>query len=345
MIWCAAFLLIALVWYFPSKQDGTAYQEVQTRILTVIFLVFSLFLFSDPKQQRVARVAIVFATLVGVGINIYELFNPMTFSRVLGRSAGLFRDSNQSGGALLLGLILGYQMVPSRLRGLFIFAVGLGVFTTFSRSAMLGWILIVLYFAARNGFGFRQFRNAVLLTAVVLGFLYSPLWTDLQTSFEQKGLVNLDTLQRISFFQSGSTGDESADERKLLAEAGWRMVRERPYFGYGTGAFRVIPGFDQSTHNIYIAMAIDHGVFGLLLMPSLVLAAVWGAPRQLLDITGPWTMFMLMWGFFSHNELEERHILLSAALVSAMVISARAAKRRAARMPSDLSLAKGMAAA
>ena len=37
----------------------------------------------------------------------------------------------------------------------------------------------------------------------------------------------------------------------------------------------------------------------------------------------PWLIFMLMWGMFSHNVLEERYILLAVALMASMVASNR----------------------
>ena len=55
----------------------------------------------------------------------------------------------------------------------------------------------------------------------------------------------------------------------------------------------------------------------------MMLAAVWGMNRRSLDTAVPWLLFMVMWGFFSHNVLEERHILLAAALVAQIVWSSR----------------------
>ncbi len=41
------------------------------------------------SATRLARKTLVGTVLFGAGLNIYELFAPMTFSRVIGRSAGL----------------------------------------------------------------------------------------------------------------------------------------------------------------------------------------------------------------------------------------------------------------
>jgi hypothetical protein len=324
MIWCAAFLAISIFWYFPSNQDAAAYQEVRTRCLSVIFLFLMLFLFSRPGDQHLASVAIVFAVLLGVGLNIYDLLHPLTFSKIPGRSSGLFENANQSGAGLMLGMILAYRVVPRPLRVPFVVVTGLGILTTFSRAAMIGWIVVVLFLAVRGGLGLRQPRVVFLLGALIVAFLYSPYWGHLETTLKQRGSLNLSDLQRLSFLSTGSTaGDDSADERKRVAEASWRLFEEKPITGHGTGASVNIEGFAVSTHNMYLANMIDHGIIGLFILPSLLLATLWGLTRKTFDVAVPLVLFIAMWGFFSHNIFEERYILLSVALVASQVAAAR----------------------
>ena len=322
-VWCACFLMISILWYFPSRQDAAAYQEVQTRVLSVIFVLMMFFLFGRPDEQRLARVMVVLAVLLGVGFNIYELFHPMTFSKIPGRSSGLFENSNQSGSGLMLGMILGYAVVPRSLKIPFVALTGVGILTTFTRSAMLGWIAVVILLTLRSGFGFRQMRNVLVICTLALAFVSSPYWGQLQTTLEEKGAVNIDLIQRIAFFSTGSAADDSANERKQVAEAAWRLFEEKPYAGYGTGYSRNIEGFAVSTHDIHLANMLDHGFLGLFIMPSLLLVTVWGKFRNQFDVVGPFVLFMLMWGLFSHNILEERYILLAVALVASLAPASR----------------------
>ena len=37
--WCIFYLTISVLWFYKSPQDAVAYQEVQTRILAVLFLL------------------------------------------------------------------------------------------------------------------------------------------------------------------------------------------------------------------------------------------------------------------------------------------------------------------
>ncbi|MEA2527735.1 MAG: hypothetical protein QOF33_2272 [Thermomicrobiales bacterium] len=323
MVWCAGFLLISIAWYFPSKQNAIAYQEVETRFLSVIFLLLVLFLCARPAEQHLARVMIALSVLLGVGLNLYEVFHPLTFSKIPGRSSGLFENSNQSGAALILGMIIAYAVVPSRVRLPFIVLTGIGILTTFSRAAMIGWILVVLLLVVRAGFGVRQARALLVFGAIVVAFIFSPLWGNVQGSLEERGILNLNNLQRLTFFRQGNLDDQSAEGRKQVAQVGWRLFGEKPLAGHGTGSFRVIEDLQAGVHNIYVALLIDHGILGLFIIPSLLLATLWGANAKTFDVVGPFMLFIAMWGFFSHNVLEERYILLSIALTAALVAGAR----------------------
>jgi O-antigen ligase len=343
--WGAGFLLMSIAWYFPSRQDEVAYQEVQTRILSVIFLILMLFLFARPEEQRLARAGVALAQVLAISLNVYELFHPLTFSKIPGRSSGLFENSNQSGAALMLGMILSYGVVPARLRVPFIIATGVGILTTFTRSAMLGWIVVVIFLAVRSGFNVQRLRAVIICGLVVIGVIFSPAWHHLEQTLEERGALNLSVLDRLAFFSTGRVSDASANERFAVVAEAWRLFTERPFTGYGTGAARTIPGFSVSTHNIYVFLLVDHGILGLLIIAGLLATTLWGATRRTADVTGPFALFLIMWGFFSHNVLEERYILLAVALVASMVASARyqqAEERQGAR---DLVPANAMVAA
>ena len=317
--WCVFYVGLSIVSYYWSPQDEFAFQEVQTRIISVIFLILTMIVFSRPEEQRLAQKWIAGAVLLATALNIYELFNPLTFSNIPGRSSGLYSNVNQSGAALVLGLILSYQVIPDRFKLAYVGITALGVIPTFSRSAMIGWMLVVLYFFARAGIKV-QIRRLVTVTVVCLGLTFSPLWSNIQQTLEQRGVITLNIVERVQFFTTGGKReDDSSNERKAVAERAWQLYGERPISGWGTGASRRIEGFSVGTHNIYLAMLVDHGVLGFFVIPFLLLAALWGANRKTIDCAAPWLMFMIMWGLFSHNVLEERYVLLAVGLMVAMI--------------------------
>ena len=322
--WCAFYIAISIAWYYHSPQDEFAFQEVQTRIISVVFLILAMIGFSGVDDQRLAQKWIAGAVLLATALNIYELYNPLTFSEIPGRSSGLYSNVNQSGAALVLGLILSYQVIPDRLKMAYVGITALGLIPTFSRSAMIGWLLVVAYFFMRAGFR-AQLRRLAILTMVCLGVLFSPLWADIQQSLEQRGALTLNIVERVQFFTGGSTEDDSTNERKAVASRAWQLYGEHPISGWGTGASRRIEGFDVGTHNIYLAMLVDHGVVGFFIIPFLLLSVLWGVNRKTVDFAIPWLLFMLIWGMFSHNVLEERYILIAVALMTSMTNANRTA--------------------
>ena len=61
--------------------------------VSVLFLILAMIAFSRlEREQRLAQKWIAGAVLLATALNIYELFNPMTFSTIPGRSSGLLHQ-------------------------------------------------------------------------------------------------------------------------------------------------------------------------------------------------------------------------------------------------------------
>jgi hypothetical protein len=338
IVWALGYLLISIVWYFPALQDKLAYREMRLRFLSMIFLCLMLFIFNRPEEQRFARYCVAVGVLVGVGMNIYELFHPMTFSPVPGRSMGLYSNINQSGCALLLGMIVSQPVLPKRIRLPFSLIAAAGIVTTFSRGAILGWIVVMGFWAIRSGVSTAHLSRALVVLGLLLGFFSSSYWGGVQHKLEERGAINANVITRLQFFSKGNTDEGSAQERESIAGATWRIFAQHPWLGQGTGAQsgRPVPDYDVGPHNIYLAMMVDYGFLGAFLWPLMLLATAWGCRKKLLDIVAPFVIFGLMEGFFSHNIFSERYLLLTVALVASMVLSERRAAepaRAAVRVP------------
>jgi cytochrome c oxidase subunit IV len=321
--WGALYLVISILWFYRTNQDAFAYQQVQTRVLSVIFLLLSLVVYSGKDAVRAGRIAIVWAVVLATALNVYELFNPMTFSDIPGRSSGLYYNVNQSSAALVLGLILGYHVLSPSLRLPFIVVTALGIIPTFSRAGILAWLLVIAFFVLRAGFGVAQIRRVLALTTVVIALLISPVLGDIERTLEERGALTLNVLDRLAFFGGQGAQDASTSERASVALKAWEIYGESPLLGMGTGENMRIEGFEVGTHNIYLAMLVDHGVIGFFVVPLLLLTTLWGLNRATFDVAVPFAVFILLWGFFSHNVLEERYILLAFGLVASLVAAER----------------------
>ena len=89
----------------------------------------------------------------------------------------------------------------------------------------------------------------------------------------------------------------------------WNEISKRPFFGKGTGtSYESYTG----THNQYLALMLDHGLIGALIVPLLVFAATWGALGKTKQIAIIFGCAILVFSLFSHNILTATIALFSS---------------------------------
>jgi O-antigen ligase len=113
--------------------------------------------------------------------------------------------------------------------------------------------------------------------------------------------------------------DASALERKKVAELSWKMFTDHPFVGNGLGSTEAWSE-SQSTHNMYLYLMADHGIIGVMILPLLCLAVVWRSYGEARQIAIPFVLFILFFGFFSHNVIDDYCTLIAFALMAAMSI-------------------------
>ena len=326
--WVGAYIAISILWFFRTDGDAFSFQQVETRILYSLFLVVTLVVYCTRDAQRAARIAIIGAVLLATALNVYELLNPLTFSTIPGRSVGLYYNVNHSSAAIVLGLLLSYGVVPSRLRVPYLLVSLVGILPTFSRAGILAWVVVVGYFILREGLTVAQVRRVVILIVTVLVLISSSLWSNLSETLEERGVLTLNVRERLAFLTGGGASDVSTSERQQVAAKAWEMFGEEPLLGHGTGSSLLLEGFDIGPHNMFLVMLAEHGVIGFLVIPALLVAMLYGANRKTMDVTIPLTLFILLYSLFSHTVLDEVHVILAIGLVASMVASERMPKRR-----------------
>ena len=126
--------------------------------------------------------------------------------------------------------------------------------------------------------------------------------------------------------------------RRFGARQAWQMFLDNPVLGRGTGATsRAI--VQEGPHNMYLMLMAEQGIVGLALYIALWVALLkrgrwisrWARTSHESDIGKTMTLlaiFFAVYGFFSHNVLEEPHTMFVLAFVVAAAF-------HAARTPSD----------
>jgi O-antigen ligase len=290
--------------------------EVRNRFSAVMQILSFLAVFWVPSAQRLARKTLVATVLFGVVLNIYELFFPMSFSHVLGRSAGLYMNPTLTGEALVLGMILGVTALEPRYRASFILIAAIGVFVTFSRAGILACVIAVAGLTLTGSVSLKNLFTSALLAVLLTVVVLLPRWDKLLTTWERTGVLNGNVEERLAWLTdpSGVT-DNSSWERKYLARQAWDKIADRPFLGSGTGTS--VQASIQP-HNQYLAFMLDHGLIGALVLPLLVLAATWGAEGTNRGVAVIFGCTVMVFSLFTHTILNTSYSLILFALMAAM---------------------------
>lgn len=315
LAWCGFYLVLLVVGYLLSSESEVAYQQLQNGALSLLSLSVLLVIFADPRLHRRAQQAVLCAVLLAVALNAYELFRPRAFGAAFGRSAGLYGNPNIAGAALVLGMILSLPVVSESRRHWFVVIVGTGVALTFSRAAMLGWVVAAAALVSTGEVSVRRLLPAAAAIAVTGAVV---ALADLGGVGDRLALALEVNRGRLALGADlGFRRDPSLVERVEAVRLAWTSFAEHPILGSGLGS-TIEWDFRASTHNIYARHLAEHGILGLLVFPGLVLAAAGRAGQETAGIAVSAAAFLLVWGFFSHNVLDERTILLGVALLACL---------------------------
>jgi O-antigen ligase len=323
--WCYGFLMLTGVWmlFQPSQSSEVVWQEFFIRLSSVFFMLLMLSVFSTEDAQHWARRSILFVVLLIIALNVYELFNPLTFSLVLGRSAAFYRNPNQCGMALIFGMIFSMGVLPQRYRIAYAILVALGVGLTLSRAAMLGWSVSTIAFLITGEIRLKRSWLIGLAATSIFVFALIPWWDDLLYQLNSAGVLNANVVNRLQWFSNPNFSDSSASDRWQVLEVAWQKLADSPIVGQGVGASQnlllVEKDVEISSHNQYLNLMVDQGIAGILILPLMIIALTWRARGEARRVSRIFAAYIFTLGFFTHNVFELRFIIMSFSLMAAMV--------------------------
>jgi O-antigen ligase len=337
IIWCAGYLaisslsfLVAVCFYADYPFVEEAFPEVRIRILSELFLIIMYLIFAkDPQIQKWTRVAICLAVLLAIFNNLREVSDPFAFEKLntSGRAAGYYINPNRTGCALILGMIFGLGVLPKTLRIPFALLVIFGTFLTFSRGAILGWFIVMAIFI-QSGIITRKQLLLWVVGIVTISLVLGPILSNLDLNeLQRSGLIKVDIKNitgRLEWFQNPvANREDSGDSRLEVVITAWNMFVEHPILGNGIASTKNLNNWGISTHNMYLLFITEHGILGIFILPLLVYVVTWHSRGESKHIALAFSSFILLWGLFSHNIVEERYILMSFSLMAAMNVTSR----------------------
>lgn len=324
--WLIFYAVITIIWYIPTERSVILQQVFGDEVSGILFICMTLFVLAGhEKAQIAARYAILAAVILTVTCNVLEFFNPFLFVHQYsiysnpGRSAGLFLNANQSGAALAAGLVMTIGLVSRKLRLPYAALVFLGIALTFSRAAIIGFVLVVIAFTITRVLTKKDLLICAigLITLILTASAISFYIHNYKPDFNDSNLIG-----RIDWFSNIKTEDDSISQRRFVAEMAWDQFTENPITGNGLGStFRWSE--IVSTHNMYLTYMSDFGITGIFVYPLFILTAVWKARKETLRIAIPFAILMTWQGFFSHNVAQENYYQIAFVLMASMTFLSR----------------------
>ena len=276
----AVILLTVPTSFWPGGSFGV-FKEIYIKVA----LVFMLMVNTVTSPRRIERICWVIVLAFGyislrAWLDYSRGMNLVEGGRVAGAEGGFFENPNDL--ALNLAAFLPLAMMYVKRPGsvikrlvsatITVLMLGAIVFTK-SRSGMLGTAaMLVVYLLAT-----RSLKPWVLITIVVGGLLVVPA---MPQSF-------WDRMQSITDGDKDTTG--SREERRLLMEQAVEVFLQNPITGIGAGQFQNYgpPGKAKKwrvTHNAYLQVAAELGIFGVCFFLFLVwkgFSAAWWTRQHL----------------------------------------------------------------
>jgi O-antigen ligase len=322
MVWgITVVAMTSLSFIAISERDEVALQGLIRVAEAMMLLLVFVFLLRDEKVARSATYALLIAVLGGVVLNHADFFTRghLHMSFVGGRAAGMYVNPNISGQMLVFGMVLSVFVLPKRLRFGYCLLVASGVILTFSRGAIVLWAVAMLCLAWEDTFALPRIPSLLCMGLSVALLATSLVAGDWLVAFKSSGLkqyLTSNTENRIgrSFLEQD---DYSARTRMLVARRGLQMFLDKPILGYGVGSSQQ-RATQVSTHNMYLILGVEQGIFGVTLLMALLLI-LWRAGTNVCRISA---ILYALSGMFTHNNLDSpaMQVVLALAVVGTGVM-------------------------
>ena len=318
--WCFCYTLVTIIWFIPSSQSEVVWQEVRWRVLAVLELVMFLTLLAHADTNKQARITLVAAVLLGVALNIYEFFFPLSFSPIIGRSAGLYMNPNESAFALVGGMIFAVTVLPAWFRGTFILLVGIGVSATFSRGGIIAWCMVAVGFLLARKIRAQDILLGVCFGSLLVGALFFLRGEELLRTLDNAGVMNTKVEERLLWLIDPSGAeDQSSWAHVYVMKRLWEKWAEHPFLGSGTGS--AFSAFEIPPHNQYLVFMVDHGFIGVLVFPLLILTVIYRDRGKFNFVSILFGCTQAFAGLVSHSVLNGPQTLLLFALAATVPIT------------------------
>ncbi len=319
-LWALALLIISSVGMLGGPDiDKNVVSLVSTQNQYIILTILFGFIFSITPTKHYERIIPILAMIIPLLV-IIDFIRPGilyplgTIGTMPGRAGATFINPNKAGEAMLLTGLLAIPVMRPKYRICLILLTFLGIIMTFSRGAILVWTLFCFFLLKTRKI---PLKGSILIIAA---FIFMPTLLGcfkyyLEARQDLGSSLN-DVITRLSFFQNPTTfTDASAQLRVTLLQEGWDLFLHNPILGAGTGA-TTFWDLGSGTHNEFLKLAAEHGIFGIALWVTLAVILWKGEYFEDRRFQFAAAGMFIFSSFFTHNMFDFPYWLFTFALIS-----------------------------
>ena len=228
------------------------------------------------------------------------------------RAQGTYLNANIAAEAVLLLGLLNIRRFKGTLGIVLFFTIGIGVILTFSRSGLVGLILL---------YGYMFFRGHMpkisILAPVLLIFSFSTLLIYAEDVLLTLGYDSsvANVMSRLSFLDTAvdseqTLEDGSSESREQVAKDAFADVLSRPISGH---VFDAEEKYGMNPHNEPIFLWYTFGITGIFAWFCMIAMLIRAGLRSGIGWLNPAPAVFIWFSMFSHNLLDFRYWIIAIA--------------------------------
>ncbi len=285
IVWCAVWIVVLVVlsmlWSIAGWHARLSALHKYGKLLYIPFL---LAVCTDPKWRERTVVAFLVGVLIIVVLSYLKAWTGLHVGRNP-NPAFIFYTHIETGFLVAFASYLLALTAWKKPRWRVPCLILLVIFTYqefFINDGRTGWVaylILILLFAIQWG-GWKGLFAGIAVAVLLSGAFY-------YTSPTLKPILEK-SRREITLYYQGQQ-QTSLGYRLSFNSLGWRLVKKRPWLGYGAGSFAAaskelggVPGWKviQTPHNEYLLVTVEFGLVGLLSLLTLF-GSQWAASFRL----------------------------------------------------------------
>ncbi len=308
-----------------------------TRVNYLFIIFFFVYGLNYVNRRIIGRIAF-FLILLVVILQLFDFFQPGILYPIgtpgapAGRASSTFINPNKVSESLLLLVLFSLPWVKSSLRIWLTCFAFIGIFLSFSRAGIFGWILFFIgaiifrIFPRKSIFYFTiLFLPLFFITILFCGefLLDKELFLDVGIGRLEYALgLSTDINPDLYYAEQ-----DNVNERKYVLIYAIDEFLNNPIFGNGAIHTQLWPKFpDNGPHNQHFLILVEYGVLGYLLVLALGYYLVkYRRYFNTVNVAPLMVGLLLYFSFFTHNMIDNLYWPLSIGLISLADIKNRRA--------------------